>query len=329
MEGDEVFLTGATGFIGRHVLDALLAAGYRVRALVRPTSRPLPSLPGIQQTPGDLLRPGELAHHMAGCRYLVHVAALYAFAPRQRRDIWATNVRGCAAVLEAARIAGVERAVVTSSSATVGPARGERPADEGDWAPEEADGVSAYHHSKIEQERVALAARVPTVLVLPTAPIGPGDWKPTPTGKMVVDFMRGRMFASLGGGLNVAPVEDVARAHVLALRLGQPRARYLVGGENLSLAELWRRLAVICGRKAPTHRVPYALALTLGWADEVRCRITPGVATPVAPLEGVRMARHNMFVRCERAKTELGYAPTSVNEALERAVRWYRDNGYA
>ncbi len=329
MEGDEVFLTGATGFIGRHVRDALLTAGYRVRALVRPTSRPLPSLPGLQQAPGDLLRPGELAHHMAGCRYLVHVAALYAFAPRQRRDIWATNVHGCAAVLEAARIAGVERAVVTSSSATVGPARGERPADEGDWAPEEADGVSAYHHSKIEQERVALAARVPTVLVLPTTPIGPGDWKPTPTGKMVVDFMRGRMFASLGGGLNVAPVEDVARAHVLALRLGQPRARYLVGGENLSLAELWRRLAVICGRKAPTPHVPYTLALTLGWADELRCRVTPGVATPVAPLEGVRMARHNMFVRCERAKTELGYAPTPVTDALERAVRWYRDNGYA
>ena len=329
MDGDEVFLTGATGFIGRHVLDALLAAGYRVRALVRPTSRPLPSLPGLQQTPGDLLRPGELAHHMAGCRYLVHVAALYAFAPRQRRDIWATNVRGCAAVLEAARIAGVERAVVTSSSATVGPARGGRPADEGDWAPEEAGGVSAYHHSKIEQERVALAARVPTVLVLPTAPIGPGDWKPTPTGKMVVDFMRGRIFASLGGGLNVVAVEDVARAHVLALRFGRPRTRYLAGGENLSLAEIWSHLAVICGRKAPAHRIPYALALTLGWADELRCRLAPGAATPVAPLEGVRMARFNMYVRCDRAMTELGYAPTPATDALERAVRWYRDNGYA
>src|SRR6185437_3891049 len=125
MEGDEVFLTGATGFIGRHVLDALLAAGYRVRALVRPTSRPLPPRPGLQQAPGDLLRPGELVHQMEGCRYLVHVAALYAFAPRQRHDIWATNVHGCAAVLEAARIVGIERAVVTSSSATVGPAQGE------------------------------------------------------------------------------------------------------------------------------------------------------------------------------------------------------------
>ena len=332
MEGDEVFLTGATGFIGRHVLDALLAAGYRVRALVRPTSRALPPLDGCQQVTGDILRPGELERQMVGCRYLVHVAALYAFAPRQRRDIWATNVRGCAGVLEAARVAGIERAVVTSSSATVGPARGERPANEDDRAAEEAeeaDAVSAYHHSKLKQERVALAAWVPTVLVLPTAPVGPGDWKPTPTGKMVVDFMRGRIFASLGGGLNVVAVEDVARAHVLALRFGRPRTRYLAGGENLSLAEIWSHLAVICGRKAPAHRIPYALALTLGWADELRCRLAPGAATPVAPLEGVRMARFNMYVRCDRAMTELGYAPTPATDALERAVRWYRDNGYA
>jgi dihydroflavonol-4-reductase len=328
LDADEVFLTGATGFIGRHVLDALLGAGYRVRALVRPTSRPLPSLPGCQPVVGDLARPGELARHMAGCRYLVHVAALYAFAPHQRRDVWATNVRGCAGVLEAARIAGVERAVVTSSSATVGPAHGESPADESDWAVE-SDPRSAYHHSKVQQERVALAARIPTLLVLPTAPVGPGDWKPTPTGKMVVDFMRGRIFASLGGGLNVVAVEDVARAHVLALRSGQPRERYLAGGENLSLAQLWERLAVICGRKAPTRRIPYTLALAIGWTDELRCRLAPGAATPIAPLEGVRMACHNMYVRCDRARSELGYAPTPVTDALERAVRWYRDNGYA
>lgn len=329
VEADEVFLTGATGFIGRHVLDALLAAGYRVRALVRPTSRALPPLAGCQQVTGDLLEPGEWVRQMAGCRYLVHVAALYAFAPGQRRDIWTTNVRGCAGVLEAARIAGIERAVVTSSSATVGPARGERPADERDWAPEETRATSAYHHSKVQQERVALSARVPTVLVLPTAPVGPGDWKPTPTGKMVLDFMRGRIFASLGGGMNVVAVEDVAWAHVLALQSGRPRERYLVGGENLSLTQLWERLAAICGRKAPARRIPYTLALTLGWIDELRCRLAPGVTAPVAPLEGVRMACHNMYVRCDRATTELGYAPTPVTGALERAVRWYRDNGYA
>src|SRR5256885_16289084 len=264
---DDVFLTGATGFVGSHVRRALLAAGFGVRALVRPNSRPLPPLDGCTPVQGDLRRPGDLARRMAGCRYLVHVAALYSFSPCRRREIWATNVRGCAGILEAARIAGVERAVVTSSSATVGPARGDRPATEDDWAVDAAS-HSAYHHSKLQQERVTLAAQLPAVLLLPTAPVGPGDWKPTPTGKMVVDFMRGRIFASLHGGLNVVAVEDVARAHVLALRHGRPRERYLVGGENMSLSQLWEHLAKICGRTAPTVRIPFRLALTLGWASE-------------------------------------------------------------
>jgi dihydroflavonol-4-reductase len=327
VESDEVFLTGATGFIGSHVLDALLSAGFRVRALVRPASRALPPRDGCTPVMGDLLRPGELVAHMSGCRYLMHVAAVYSFSPGRRRDIRATNVRGCAGLLEAARVAGVERAVVTSSSATVGPARPGRAATEDDWA-EDEDAVSSYHHSKVQQERVALGARVPAVLVLPTTPVGPEDWKPTPTGKMVVEFTRGRMFASLGGGMNVVAVEDVARAHVLALQRGRARERYLIGGENLSLAQLWERLAKICGRRAPSLRLPYAVALGLGWADELRCRLSAG-ADPVVPLEGVRMARHSMYASCDRARSELGYEPTSVTTALERAVRWYRDHGYA
>lgn len=327
-DGDEVFLTGATGFVGRHVLDALLDAGYRVRALVRPTSRPLPSLPGCTPVTGDLLESGTLIREMTGCRYLVHVAALYSFSPRRRQDMKAINVKGCAGLLEAARIAGVERAVVTSSSATVGPARGAHPATEDDWA-EENHATSAYHASKVRQARVALAARLPTVLVLPTAPVGPGDWKPTPTGKLVVDFLRGRMFATLGGGMNLVAVEDVARAHVLALQQGQPRERYLIGGENLSFTQIWEELARVCGRKPATRRIPYGLALSLGWADELRCRLTPGAAAPLVPLEGVRMARHTMYVNCDKAKVELGYEPTPVLPALERAVRWYRGNGYA
>jgi len=244
--------------------------------------------------------------------------------------MFATNVRGCAGVLEAAHLAGIERVVVTSSSSTVGPSYGGRPATEDDWDVDA--GSSAYHQSKLQQARVALAAQVPVVLVLPTAPIGPEDWKPTPTGKMVVDFMRGRIFATLGGGMNVVAVEDVARAHVLALQSGRPRERYLVGGENISLSQLWERLAQICGRTAPTIRIPFRLALTLGWADEFRCQLfrngKGGMAAPLIPLEGVRMARHHMYVSCAKAQSELGYEATSVTAALERAVRWYCDNGY-
>lgn len=323
--GETVFLTGASGFIGSHILHALLTARYRVRALVRPDSRPLPPLEGYKTVVGDILRPGELVRHMIGCRYLVHTAALYTFSPGMRDTIFATNVRGCAGLLEAARLAGIERAVVTSSSSTVGPASAEQPATEDNWAVEA--GASAYHRSKMQQERAALAAQIPVVLVLPTAPIGPGDWKPTPTGKMVVDFMRGRIFATLSGGLNVVAVEDVARAHVLALQYGRPGERYLVGGENMSLSHLWERLAQICGRRAPTARIPFQLALALGWADELRCRLAHR-GTPLIPLEGVQMARHHMYVNVAKAQTELGYEATSVIAALERAVRWYRDNDY-
>ncbi len=330
-DGDEVFLTGANGFIGSHVLRALLAAQYRVRTLVRPGSRPLPPLEGCTTVIGDIVRPGDLVQHMVGCRYLVHVAALYSFLPSMHHKMYETNVSGSAGVLEAAHLAGIERAVVTSSSSTVGPSFGGRPATEDDWDVETDS--SAYHHSKLQQARVALAAQVPVVLILPTAPVGPGDWKPTPTGKMIVDFMRGRIFATLGGGLNVVPVEDVARAHVLALQRGRPRERYLVGGENLSLSGLWKRLALICGRTAPTVRIPYRLAITLGLADEFRCNLLRGgkggMAAPLIPLEGVRMARHHMYVSCAKAQSELGYEATSVTAALERAVRWYSDNGYA
>jgi len=329
--GDTVFLTGASGFLGSHVLRALLAAQYRVRALMRPGSRPLPPLDGCTAIWGDVLRSGDLVQHMVGCRYLVHVAALYSFSPGAHHEMFATNVCGCAGVLEAAHLAGIERAVVTSSSSTVGPSFGGRPATEDDWDVDA--GSSAYHRSKLQQARAALTAQVPVVLVLPTAPVGPGDWKPTPTGKMVVDFMRGRIFATLGGGLNVVAVEDVASAHVQALQYGRPRERYLVGGENISLSQLWERLAHICGRTAPTVRIPFRLALTLGWADELRCQLfrkgKGGLAAPLIPLEGVRMARHHMYVSSAKAQSELGYEATSVTAALERAVRWYRDNGYA
>ena len=320
-----VFLTGATGFIGRHVSRALRAAGYEVRALVRDPSM------GIEDgdvVAGDLRRPGELLPALRGCRYVVHCAALYSFAPRDRTSLRSVNVVGTAGLLEAARIAGVERAVVTSSGATVGPARaGDRPSTEADWA---VNGTHAgYHHSKLEQESAALAARVPAILVLPTTVVGPGDAKPTPSGRLIVDFARGRVFASPpAGGANLVAVEDVARAHVLALERGRPGERYLIGGDNLTLDQLWRLLADTTGRPVPRWRIPYGLAVLMGWIDEARCRLLPR-AQPRVPLEGVRMSVQRMYVDCSKAKADLGYEPGSVRAALERAVAWYRAHGYA
>jgi dihydroflavonol-4-reductase len=322
---DEVFLTGATGFIGGHVLDALHEAGYSVRALVRSRGA-LRSGAGVREVVGDVTRSGELVDAMWGCRLLVHCAALYSFSPSDRAHVHATNVAGTAGILEAARIAGVERAVVTSSSATVGPARRGRPASEADHADEHRG--SAYHSSKIAGERAALAARVPAVLILPTAPVGARDWKPTPTGTALLTFLRGRVRASVDGGINIVAVRDVAAAHVAALTRGQPRRRYLVGGENLSFDQLWRRLGAVSGRRAPRRRMPHAAALMAGLVDEARCRVVPG-ARPVVPLEGVRLARHHMYVDSRRSSDELGVTPSSIDAALEDAVRWYREHGYA
>jgi len=317
-------LTGATGFVGSHVLRELLAAGYRVRALVRQRDA---RLADCETVPGDLRRAGDLVPALRDCRYVVHCAALYSFAPRDRRDMREINVAGTAGLAESARIAGVERIIVTSSSATVGPARNGRLPTEDDWAI--ADGRrSTYHRSKIDQERAALAGRVPAVILLPTAPIGPGDWKPTPTGRLVLDFARGRIFAGPpDGGLNLVPVEDVARAHVLALERGRLGERYLIGGENLSLHEVWELLGAVTGRRVPRWRVPYVVAFGVGLADEIRCRVQPG-ARPAVPLEGLRMARERMHVDCSKAAGELGFRPGDVRDALQRAVAWYRDNGY-
>ncbi|MGH7777691.1 MAG: NAD-dependent epimerase/dehydratase family protein [Candidatus Dormibacterales bacterium] len=328
MEGNLVFLTGASGFLGRHVALALAESGYEVRCLVRTEAAEARLPAGCEPARGDLRRPGELVPLLRGCRYLVHAAALYSFSPRDREMISRVNVTGTAGLLEAARRAGVEKGVVTSSSATVGPARGGRPATEESTAGS-GHGASGYHESKLAQERVARAARLPTVLVLPTMPVGAGDRRPTPTGRMVLDAMRGRIPAYLPGGANLVAVEDAARAHVLALQRGAAGVRYLVGGENLSLREILSMVAEAAGRHGPRFRMPYAAALALGWADEGRCRAGMG-KRPVVPLEGVRMGRELMHVSCAKAFAELGYRPrVAAREAVRRAVAWYREEGMA
>ena len=318
----EVLLSGASGFVGSHVLTALLARGYRVRALVRGD---WDAPEDVVVVHGDLRSPGTLIAALRGCDAVVHTAALYSFAPGDRATIAAVNVRGTAGILEAARIAGVERCVVTSSSAALAPATASRPATESDWAT--ADHGSSYHASKLAGERTALRAPIPVVTVLPTAPVGPGDRRPTPTGRIVVDLLRGRMPATLGGGMNVVPVEDVAAAHVLALERGRPGERYIAGGVNVTLAELWRLISRAAGRSERVVRLPYPIAAAAARLDAARVRLTGGV--PAIPLEGVRMGRLEMYSSSAKAAEELGYRPSSADEAIERAVRWYRENGYA
>ena len=219
----------------------------------------------------------------------------------------AVNVDATASLMMAAYLAGIERGVLTSSSATLGHAH------------------SGYHRSKLEQERAAFSSRLPIVALLPTAPVGPGDAKPTPTGRLILDFLRGKIVAKAPGhgGMNLVAVEDVARAHVSALELGNLGERYVIGGENLSMDEIWNLLAEITGKPMPSWRAPYALALTAAAFDELRCRITGGI--PNVPLEGVQLSRERMYADSAPARLDLAYEPSPVREALERAVAWYRD----
>ena len=323
---DEVFLTGASGFVGGHVLEALLGSGYTVRALVRGGLARLHEREGLHVVAGDVRDGGALVARMRGCRFLVHVAAAYSFAPRDRREMEEVNVLGTRSLLEAARIAGIEKAVVTSSSAAVGPLRGGRLAGETDWA--EAGGHAGYHASKVRQERAALRANLPVLTVLPTAPVGPGDARPTPTGQILVDVMRGGMPAYVDSAMNLVAVEDVGRAHVLALERGRPGERYLIGGENLSQSEVLGMIARHAGVRPPAWRIPHWVAFAAAWVDEARCRLLPD-ARPRVPLEGVRMSRQRMLVTIAKARDVLGYRPSPVEEALGRAVAWYRTQGYA
>lgn len=317
-------VTGATGFIGHHVAADLLAHGWRVRALVREASMPDARWPaGAEPVPGDLCDARAVTAAARGCDAVFHVAARYALRRSAAREVERTNVQGTANVVAAAAVAGA-RLVHTSSVATVGiPADG-GPGDE-DTPLRRAQIIGAYKRSKVEAERiVADAARSGqwAVIVNPSAPVGPGDWRPTPTGRVVLDFLRGRMVAVVDTGLNLVDVRDVAAGHRLALERGRPGRRYILGNENLSLETILRILGEETGLAAPSRRIPHAVAIGFAALDE----LAEGWLLrrePLAPLDGARMARKRMFFSPARAVAELGLPQSPVRQALREAAEWY------
>jgi dihydroflavonol-4-reductase len=324
-------VTGATGFVGSHLTRLLAKRGDRVRVLARSASR-LEAIAGIpcDIAYGDLRDPRSLAAAVTGVDRVFHVAADYRLSTRTPRDLYESNVTGTRNLLDACRAASIERFVYTSTVATIkaveltGPRRATLPT-ECDGASIE-DMVGHYKRSKLlaEQEVLAAAGDLPVVVVNPTAPVGPGDWKPTPTGRIIVDFMQGRMLAYVKTGLNLVPVEDVAAGHVLAADRGVVGQKYILGGVNMQLKEIFDALAAITGRRSPWIRMPHAVAIGVAHVSEIAGRLTR--TDPMVPLEGARMARSTMFVDTSKARRELGFEAGSVPAALERAVRWYKDH---
>jgi dihydroflavonol-4-reductase len=308
--------------VGWHVARKLLDRGIAVRALARDPQK-LRELEGAEPIQGDLRDPASLQRAVEGCSIVYHVAADYRLWARDPQEMYKSNVEGTRSLLEAARNSGVERVVYTSTVGCIA-----MPGDE--TTPISLEEMSGpYKRSKFLAEQVALDfARqgFPVVIVNPTAPVGDHDFKPTPTGKIVLDFLRGAMPAYLNTGLNVVDVRDVAEGHLLACERGKPGERYILGAENLTLLQIFEKLSSITGRKAPTMRIPYAVAYAAGVASTAWARVAGG--EPRAPLDGVKMARKMMWVSHKKAGTELRYKPGSADTALARAVEWFQANGY-
>jgi dihydroflavonol-4-reductase len=319
-------ITGATGFLGWHIARKLLDRGRRVRVLARDPSR-LRELDGAEARQGDLRDPDSLRSAVEGCGVVFHAAADYRLWTPEPQEMYRSNVEGTRHLLEAARNAGVEQLVYTSTVGCIGMPDGDLGDEQTQVNLDEMAGH--YKRSKFLAEQAALefaGQGFPVVIVNPTAPIGDHDFKPTPTGKIVVDFLRGAMPAYVDTGLNVVDARDVAEGHLLALERGKSGERYILGAENLTLQQILEELARITGRSAPRLRIPYALAYTAGAVNTAWANLSG--KEPRAPLDGVRMARKKMWVRHDKAARELGYRPGPAPEALRRAVEWFQANGY-
>ena len=321
-------VTGAAGFLGSHVARQLVARGDDVRVLLRAssTNRAIADL-SLEYVTGDLRDPASLHRAMKGVKRVFHVAADYRLWARRSREIYDSNVGGTKNLLAAAKRAGVEQLIYTSTVATIAVDRPKLPNEFTDAKLDEM--VGHYKRSKWMAEREVLNAAksgLPVIVAMPTTPVGPWDWKPTPTGKIILDFLNGKMPGYVETGLNFVGVEECAAGHLLLAEKGKVGERYLLGGENLTLKAMLDMLAKITGLRAPSLKIPHGLALGVAYANTVFSRLLgrePGI-----PIEGVKIARHMMFVDCSRAQRELGFKACPVAAALERAVRWYEANGY-
>lgn len=327
----KVFLTGATGFLGSHVARVLSEQGAGLRLLVRPTSN-LRNLEGLkaETAVGDLRDAGSLQKAMAGCDTVFHVAADYRLWVRNPNEMYRSNVDGTRAILEAARKNGVQRIVYTSSVATMGFTSNGHPADE-DSPVSLADMIGHYKRSKFMAEQVAIEAGrsgMHVVTVNPTTPVGEQDVKPTPTGRIVVDFLKRKFPAYVETGLNLVDARECARGHVMALEKGRPGERYILGGENLTLKQILDKLGKITGLPSPRVKLPYIFAFATGFVDEA---VTGRMLhrEPRATVDTVRMGKKKMFASSDKAERELGWKIVPVEDALRRAVEWFRGNGYA
>jgi len=326
-----VLVTGATGFVGAAVARRLLDGGFSVRVMTRANSdtRNIDGLP-VERVTGDLTDPGSLKAAVAGCRQVMHVAADYRIWVPDPVPIYAVNVDGTRNLLRAAAAAGVERIVYTSSVATLGLTKDGTPADERTKVKID-DMIGHYKRSKFYAEEAVRGLvrdeAVPAVIVNPSAPVGPRDIKPTPTGRMIVDAAAGRMPAYVDTGLNVVHVDDVAAGHLLALEKGVVGERYILGGENLTLREILGLVATITDRPAPRLRLPHALVETMAYGAEGFARLFK-TGEPVVTIDAARMARKRMFFTSARAEAELGYRARPAIEAIKDAIAWFRANGY-
>ncbi|MFI4974060.1 MAG: hopanoid-associated sugar epimerase [Caulobacterales bacterium] len=327
--GDLILVTGASGFVGSAVLRAALARGVKARALVRPTS-PGHNFVGLdcEIVQGDMTDPQSMRRAMQGVRYLFHVAADYRLWAPDPAQIMRANVEGARVVMQAARDAGVERIVYTSSVATLRAADADTLVDE--TAPlTEAEAIGVYKRSKVASERLVetmAGEGLPVVIVNPSTPIGPRDIKPTPTGRIVVEAATGRIPAFVDTGLNLAHVDDVAQGHLLALEKGVAGERYILGGQNVSLRDMLTVIAGLTGRKPPTVSLPRTPLYPLAWAAEAVALVTR--KEPFITRDALKMASHHMFFTSAKAEAELGYAARPYERALEDALAWFGAAGY-